>query len=269
MARLPTYYLSHGGGPWPYMKHEFGGMFDKLEHALLDIRRELDNQPRAVLVVSAHWENTEFTVSSGAAPGMVFDYFGFPDYTYRINYRAPGSPELAARVQNLLKQGDIACMSDEARGFDHGTFSLMKPLYPEENMPLVQLSLKAGYDPVLHGRVGELLAPLRDEHVLIIGSGSSFHDLGARGPSAIPPSREFDAWLQETLVNAPLSARATRLAQWTHAPSARAAHPREDHLLPLMVAAGAARDETGTCVYHEDDFMGAWSLSSFRFGATP
>jgi aromatic ring-opening dioxygenase catalytic subunit (LigB family) len=251
------------------MKHELNGIFDKLEASLLEIRRELADRPRAVLVISGHWEEVEFTVSSGAAPGMVYDYFGFPEYTYHVEYRAPGSPELAARIQGLLKVGGLACRSDEARGYDHGTFSLMKPLYPEENIPVVQLSMKAGYAPALHIRAGELLAPLRDEGVLIIGSGSSFHDLRARGASALKPSGEFDRWLQKTLVDSPPSERLQRIQTWTRAPSARAAHPREDHLLPLMVVVGAAEEERGACVYHEDAFMGSWSLSSFRLGELP
>jgi aromatic ring-opening dioxygenase catalytic subunit (LigB family) len=251
------------------MKHELNGIFDKLEASLLNIGRELDDRPRAVLMISGHWEEAEFTVSSGAAPGMVYDYFGFPEYTYHIKYRAPGSPELAARIQGLVKEGGLICLSDAARGYDHGTFSLMKPLYPEENIPVVQLSMKAGFAPALHIRAGELLAPLRDEGVLIIGSGSSFHNLRARGPSALEPSSEFDRWLQETLVDSRPAERLERLKTWTRAPSARAAHPREDHLLPLMVAVGAAEDERGACVYHEDAFMGSWSLSSFRFGEVP
>ncbi len=268
-ARLPTYYLSHGGGPWPYMKDALGGAYDRLEASLVAIRREVGEHVRAVLMVSGHWEAPAFTVSSGASPGMIYDYHGFPEHTYHIKYAAPGSPVLAASVQTLLRDGGIACESDAGRGFDHGTFSLMKVLYPEETMPVVQLSLQAGYDPALHLRAGTLLAPLRDDGVLIIGSGLSFHDLRARGPSAVQPSRAFDQWLQETLVGSPPDTRRKRLEDWTRAPSARAAHPREDHLLPLMVAVGAARGDAGHCVYHQDDFMVYWSVSSFRFGDPP
>src|SRR5262249_4013176 len=162
-----------GGGPWPYMKGEFRSVFHKLEASLNEMRRELREQPKAVLMISGHWEAPEFTVSSGDRPGMVFDYYGFPEYLYHIKYGAPGSPELAARVRAMLQAGGLDCRSDPERGFDHGTFSLMKPLYPAEDMPVVQLSMKAGLDPLTHVSAGRLLAPLRDEGVLIVGSGSS------------------------------------------------------------------------------------------------
>ena len=267
--RLPTYYLSHGGGPWPYMKRELGGRYDRLEASLLDIRQELGAAPRAVLMVSAHWEAPEFTVSSGARPGMIYDYFGFPEHTYGVVYPAPGSPALAERAGALLRAGGLACRADPDRGFDHGTFSMMQPLYPKADIPVVQLSMKADFDPETHLEAGRLLAPLRDEGVLILGSGSSYHNLRHRGPEAIEPSRRFDAWLQDTLTRAAPDERAARLAKWEQAPAARLAHPTEDHLLPLMVAVGAAGTESGAVVYHQDDFGGVWTVSSFRFGAPP
>jgi aromatic ring-opening dioxygenase catalytic subunit (LigB family) len=269
VSRLPTYYLSHGGGPWPYMKAEFGHLTERLEQSLFAIRRELGDAPRAVLMVTAHWERPGLAVSSAERPGMEYDYFGFPEHTYHIKYGAPGSPELAARVQSMLGAGRFGCAADPDRGFDHGTFSLMKPLYPDEDMPLVQLSILDSFDPETHLAVGRLLAPLRDEGVLVVGSGSSTHNLRQRSPSALTPTGRFDSWLQESLVGAAPADRLRRLTRWTEAPAAREVHPREDHLMPLMVAVGAAEDEPGVCVYHEDDFIGAWSLSSFRFGEAP
>jgi aromatic ring-opening dioxygenase catalytic subunit (LigB family) len=266
---LPTYFISHGGGPWPWMKNEMGGAFDQLEQSILDVRRELDERPRAVLMVTGHWEEHDFAISSADHPGMLYDYGGFPEYTYRIHYRAPGSPALAARVQELLSGGGIDARLDPDRGFDHGTFSVMKPLYPEENIPLVQLSIQRSYDPELHLEVGRLLAPLRREGVLIIGSGLSYHNLRMRDPRAVIPSREFDAWLQDSLVAASPEKRTDRLLQWQSAPYARTAHPREDHLIPLMVAVGAAENEPGACIYHQDDLLGYWMASSFRFGVVP
>lgn len=266
-SRLPTYFLSHGGGPWPYMKESFSHAFDRLEASLLDIRAELGDCPQAVLAISAHWEESPaFAVSAGARPPMVYDYHGFPDHTYRIEYPAPGSPQLAARIAALLQAGGLACRLDETRGFDHGTFSLMKPIYPEADAPIVQLSLHSGYDPLLHVQAGRLLAPLREEGVLIVGSGSSYHNLRRWNAGGARPARQFDDWLQETLLRVSPEERLKRLANWSGAPSARDAHPREDHLLPLMVAVGAAADEPGACVYHEDGFMGFVPLSSFRFG---
>jgi aromatic ring-opening dioxygenase catalytic subunit (LigB family) len=264
--RLPTYYLSHAGGPWPYMKEAMRRRFEKLEASLLALRSEWDDAVRGVLVISGHWETVEFAVSSAPRPGMVFDYHGFPEYLYRIKYDAPGSPELAKRVRALLQSGGFACESDPERGFDHGTFSLMKPLYPNGEMPIVQLSIRQDLDPQAHLSAGRLLAPLRDEGVVIIGSGSSFHNLGLRGPAALEPSRRFDDWLQQTLLRSSTAERRRRVATWTLAPHARIAHPREDHLIPLMVALGAAEEDPAIVVYHQSDFLGMWALSSFGFG---
>lgn len=266
-SRLPTYFVSHGGGPWPYMTGEFRSNFDQLERSLVDMRREIGDKPRAILVVSGHWEERGFTISSGVKPGMVYDYYGFPDYLYHIAYNAPGSPELATRVRHLLGAAGIGAALDPTRGYDHGTFSILKPLYPDEDVSVVQLSLDASYDPALHLAVGRALAPLRDEGVLIVGSGLSYHNLAAmRGTGGHEPSRRFDAWLQETLVDATGEARSRRLIDWERAPAARAAHPREDHLIPLMVVVGAAETEPGAVTYHQNDFFGGLTASSFRFG---
>jgi len=269
--RLPTYFLSHGGGPWPWMTGDFRRNFDKLEQSLIEMRAELGDVPKAILVVSGHWEERSFSVSSAVRPGMVYDYYGFPEYLYRISYAAPGSPELAQRVRDLLVAAGIEARLDPNRGFDHGTFSLMKPLYPEEDIPVVQLSLDSQFEPAAHLAAGRAIAPLRDEGVLIVGSGLSYHNLGAmRGSAGHEPSRRFDAWLQRTLVHARTpDERMGRLIDWERAPSARAAHPREDHLLPLMVAVGAAAGEPGAATYHQTDFAGGITASSFRFGIPP
>ena len=201
---------------------------------------------------------------------MVYDYYGFPEHLYHIKYGAPGSPALAQRVQGLLEADGMEARLDPTRGFDHGTFSVTKPLYPDEAMPIVQLSLDAGLDPALHLKVGRALASLRDEGVLIVGSGLSYHNLRAmRGTGGYEASRQFDAWLQQTLVHASPVERAARLIGWERAPHARDAHPREDHLIPLMVAVGAAWDEPGASTYHQTDFAGGLTASSFRFGNAP
>ena len=268
--RLPTYFVSHGGGPWPYMTGEFRANMAVLEQSLIEMRAELAEAPRAVLVVSGHWEEQGVAISSGEQPGMVYDYYGFPDYLYHIKYRAPGSPALARRVQELLGAQNIEARLDSTRGFDHGTFSIMKPLYPEETMQLVQVSLDARYDPEFHLAMGRALAPLRDEGVLILGSGLSFHNLRLiNSPASHEPSRQFDDWLQQTLTVCAPQERAKRLIHWERAPAARLAHPREDHLLPLMVVVGAAWNEPGVTTYHQTDFGGDWTASSFRFGAAP
>ena len=262
---LPTYFLSHGGGPWPWMLAQYKGQYDALKASLEDIPRQLGVQPKAVLVVTAHWEGREPLISSSARPPMIYDYGGFPDYTYQIQYGAPGSPQVAARVQQLLNGAGIAAQLDAQRGFDHGTFSAMQPIYPAADVPIVQLSLKQGLDPAEHLAIGRALAPLRHEGVLIIGSGLSYHNLRQFGSAGAAASQQFDAWLRATMALPP-AARTAAVLEWERAPAARAAHPREEHLLPLMVALGAAENDAAATVYHEDAFMGSLAVSSFRFG---
>jgi aromatic ring-opening dioxygenase catalytic subunit (LigB family) len=197
---------------------------------------------------------------------MVYDYGGFPVHTYQVRYDAPGAPELARRVQSLIEAAGLPARVDSQRGFDHGMFSPMALIYPQADVPVLQLSLRHGLEPAEHIALGRAIAPLRDDNVLIIGSGLSYHNLRAFGPQAREVSKAFDDWLGETVLGATGERRNQRLLQWQAAPAARIAHPREEHLIPLMVAVGAAEHEAGVCVYHEDDFMGGLSVSSFRFG---
>lgn len=266
MSRLPTYFVSHGGGPWPYLTGAWREHHRLLETSLKALAGELGGKPRAVLMVSGHWVESTFTVMSSPRPAMVYDYAGFPEHTFHVQYDAPGSPELAERVKALLEAVDITVRLDANRGFDHGCFSPMVVMYPQADVPVLQVSLKKGYDPQAHLALGRALAPLRDEGVLIVGSGLSYHNLQAFGPRARTASQAFDAWLQETLLQLSPQARVDQLLQWAHAPSARHAHPQEDHLIPLMVALGAAEGEAARCIYHEQDFFGGVTVSSFRFG---
>jgi aromatic ring-opening dioxygenase catalytic subunit (LigB family) len=266
-SRLPTYFVSHGGGPWPFMKDQYGSTYDVLEQSLADMPRQIGGKPKAVLVISGHWEEREPTLSASAQPPMIYDYGGFPAHTYQIQYPAPGSPALAERAAGLLREAGFAAALDPQRGFDHGTFSMLYPVFPDADVPVVQLSMQFGFDPLRHVEMGRALAPLRDEGVLIIGSGLSFHNLRQFGPGGRLASHAFDDWLQFTLLTLPPSERTAALLNWGSAPYARMAHPREDHLLPLMVALGAAENEEAACVYHEDEFFGNLAVSSFRFGA--
>jgi aromatic ring-opening dioxygenase catalytic subunit (LigB family) len=245
---------------------EFRKKFHVLEESLKDIPRQIAVVPSAVLVVSGHWEADEFTVMASPHPPMVYDYSGFPEHTYHVKYSAPGSPQLAQRVRTLIEAAGMPARLDPQRGFDHGTFTPLVVMYPEANVPVVELSLKSGYDPAVHLSVGRALAPLRDDEVLIVGSGLSYHNLRQFGPGARQVSKTFDDWLQEALVEATPSERETRLLAWSAAPAARQAHPREDHLIPLMVAVGAAENEKATVVYHEENLLGGVTASSFRFG---
>jgi aromatic ring-opening dioxygenase catalytic subunit (LigB family) len=262
---LPTYFISHGGGPWPWLKQEMPGL-DRLAASLQDIPKQIGVTPQAILVISGHWEERDFTVMSGAAPPMIYDYSGFPAHTYQIQYAAPGAPSVASRVQELLAQAGIQTKSDPVRGFDHGVFAPLYVAYPDANVPILELSMRSDYDPAAHLAVGRALAPLRNECVLIIGSGLSYHNLRQMNIRASVPSHQFDEWLTNVVCRSTADARNQSLMNWSQAPSARVAHPTEDHLVPLFVAVGAAEDELGERFYHDNAFFGGIAVSSFRFG---
>ncbi len=239
-------YLPHGGGPWPFVDI---GMPRSEVNAMSEYLRSLahlaSSPPRALLVITAHWEAPEVTVSTGERPGMLFDYYGFPDAAYRLSWPAPGHPSVAERARELLKGAGIESRADAERGFDHGTFVPLMVAFPEANVPTVQVSLRAGLHPAEHLAVGRALAPLRDEGVLVLGSGMSYHNLrGFRDPRARAHAEEFDEWLRAAAEAGPAS-RDDLLTNWTTAPRARDVHPREEHLLPLMVIAGAAGADRG------------------------
>jgi len=265
LARLPAIFVTHGGGPcfWMSFPEPLGPhAFDKLGQYFSHLLAGLPERPKAVLIVSAHWEEDRPTIGTAAQPGMLFDYYGFPPHTYELSYPAAGSPELAAKVKGLLEGAGIACGTDDKRGFDHGVFVPMLMIDPNAGLPITMLSLQKNLDPARHLAIGAALAPLRDEGVLIIGSGSSFHNLRTYFNGAPGEAAAFDTWLTET-VTAP-QAREQRLTDWAQAPSARACHPREEHLLPLMVTAGAARGEAGHRVFH--DLIGGKPMSGYSFG---
>lgn len=266
MKRLPVYFISHGGGPWSFMDPQSQLPYTALARELADMPKQVGETPRAILMISAHWEEPEFTVMANPNPPMLYDYFGFPDYTYQIRYPAPGDPALAARVKTLIESAGMPARLDAERGFDHGAFTPLKVMYPDANVPVVQLSLKTGLDPATHLALGRALAPLRDEGVLIVGSGLTYHNLRQFfGPRGWGPSREFDGWLRDVLLAGDPKDRAGRLAAWEAAPAAREAHPREEHLLPLMVSVGAAEFDRAEMPYHEEKFLGGLTVSNYRF----
>ncbi len=260
---MPTVFLPHGGGPWPFVDL---GIPPREREALLAYLRGLPAlAPQAMLVVSAHWEAEVPTVMTAAQPSLLFDYFGFPPAAYEIRWPAPGAPALADRVSTLLAGAGIESARDAERGFDHGTFVPLKVAFPRAGVPTVQLSLKAGLDPSEHLAIGRALAPLRDEGVLIVGSGMSYHNMSGFRGTGRSASERFDAWLQHAALLPP-NERTRALSSWTEAPAARAAHPREEHLLPLMVVAGAAGADRGRVAY-SDTFFGV-RVSAFEFGTT-
>ena len=262
---MPVVFLPHGGGPWPFV--DMGWDIkdaDTLAAYLKTVKALPKTPPKALLVISAHWEERVPTVMTSKAPPMFYDYYGFPPASYQIKWPAPGEPALAKRVQDLLGAAGFETNTDAERGFDHGTFVPLKVAYPEAEIPTVQLSLKAGLDPKEHLAIGRALAPLRDEGVFIIGSGMTFHNLRAfRDPRSQPVAETFDAWLRDA-ATAAAAERDRHLVEWAAAPAARAAHPREEHLIPLMVIAGAAGEDRGKVAYN-GTFAGL-RLSAYHYG---
>jgi aromatic ring-opening dioxygenase catalytic subunit (LigB family) len=260
---LPTLYIPHGGGPCFFMDWNPPHTWDKLAAWLGKLGESL-GRPKAVVVISGHWESDAFSATGHPHPPLIYDYYGFPEHTYRIQYPAPGAPELAREIAELLTQHGISARTDPARGFDHGVFIPFKVIYPDAAVPLVQLSLKAGLDPAAHIELGRALAPLRRQGVLIVGSGMSYHNLREFGLDPNLESDRFDAWLTDAACTPDLEARSAKLLQWKNAPGARRAHPREEHLIPLMVAAGAAGADVGLKIF-QDRILGA-AISAFGFG---
>jgi aromatic ring-opening dioxygenase catalytic subunit (LigB family) len=264
--KMPTLFIPHGAGPCFFMDWTMGpkDSWDKLASWLRGIDGSLPEPPQALLVVSAHWETPVPTVITSSHPPLLFDYSNFPPHTYELEWPAPGAPDLAKRIGALLSDAGIESATETKRGFDHGVFIPLKVAYPDAKIPTVQLSLQVGLDPAAHLAIGRALAPLRDEGVLLVGSGLSFHNMGAyKNGSGGPASKAFDAWLS-SIVQKDAAARSAELAAWTDAPSARESHPREEHLLPLMVAAGAAGADRGEVVFR-DDILGM-TVSAVRFG---
>ena len=238
----PVLYIPHGGGPLPLFAH---AGHEALVRFLRAIPAELGT-PEAILLISAHWEATVPTVTGGAQPNLLFDYYNFPTEAYQIEYPAPGHPQLAGKIQQLLGDSGVTAEIDTRRGFDHGLFVPLKLMYPEATIPCVQLSLMQGLDPAAHIRIGKALAGLRTENILTIGSGFSFHNMKAFSFSDSPVPDEkndrFDRWLQDICTHpthAP-EAREAKLVAWDQAEHARYCHPREEHLLPLHVCCGMA-----------------------------
>lgn len=246
-------YFSHGGGPLPILG-------DESHKAMLEFMRQLPSRlqrPEAILVISAHWEEDAATLLGAKTPSMFYDYGGFPDEAYEITYPAPGSPDLAERIAGLLKQHQIPTRIDPQRGFDHGLFIPLKLMYPQADIPTLQLSLLRGLDPSAHLSLGKGLRPLMKENILVIGSGFSFHNMRAfsrRGADIPDPDNDdFQNWLIDACAG-PISRseREQRLIDWEKAPFARYCHPREEHLLPLHVCVGMA-DKPAEVIF--DDYI--------------
>jgi aromatic ring-opening dioxygenase catalytic subunit (LigB family) len=265
--RQPAIFLSHGGGPCFWMSYPppIGPHgFDSLKAYLAGFLDSLPARPKAIVVISGHWEERAPTVSTAAAPPMLFDYYGFPPHTYRLSYPAPGAPDVAMQIRALMTAAEIETTTDSVRGFDHGVFVPFLIIDPEARVPVVMLSLQQNLDPAFHIAVGRAIAPLRNDGVLIVGSGNSFHNLRTWHDGQTGPSAAFDAWLCDAVAGTDAGRRNASLEQWAKAPHARDCHPREEHLLPLMVVSGAGLDDVGRRVFH--DSFGGKLASGFAFG---
>jgi aromatic ring-opening dioxygenase catalytic subunit (LigB family) len=264
-ARMPVIFVSHGGGPWPWVE----GMreaFAITEREFAKLPALLPEKPHAILVISGHWEESEFTLATSSHPPTIYDYSGFPPHTYELKYPAPGAPELATHVAHLLRAAGITAYEDPSRGFDHGVFVPLYLMYPQAEVPVLMLSMKSGYDPAAHIRLGEALAPLRDEGVLIFGSGLTYHNLRGFGRiESTPAAAAFEAFLNEAITAPDAARRNAMLEDWERAPTSRLAHPREDHLVPLFVIAGAAGKDAGRRVFA--DYAMNVTMASYVFGA--
>jgi len=244
MKQAPkSLFLSHGGGPMPLLGD---AGHQEMVSCLKQIASSL-SKPDALLVVSAHWEEEVPTITAGKSPSLIYDYYGFPEESYHLQYPCVGEPALAGEVCKLLGTAGIEASLDEARGFDHGVFVPLKIMYPDASIPCVQLSLVSNLDPSRHIGIGRALGSLSRNNVLVIGSGFSFHNLRAFFAPDTAESRElnhsFEEWLADTCCSSDYSEeeRAQTLVRWSEAYGARYCHPREEHLLPLHVCYGVAR----------------------------
>lgn len=265
-ARMPVFFIPHGAGPCFFMDWNPADTWTRMAGFLKGVAGTLPARPKAIVLVSGHWLEPGFSVTGHARPPLIYDYSGFPPHTYELTYPAPGNPELAQQVATLLSQNETEARVDGGRGFDHGMFIPLKLMFPAADIPVIQLSLRRDLDPLAHLEAGRALAALRDEGVLVVGSGMSFHNMRGYGDARYTPiSAEFDDWLTAT-VEGPPAQRNALLQHWTRAPHARDCHPPggEEHLLPLLVAAGAAADSAGHKVYSETVMQ--TTISAFRFG---
>lgn len=240
--RPKAIFISHGGGPLPLLgDNEHEQMVD----CLRDIAGSFE-RPAAILVISAHWEAEQPTVTASAAPELLYDYYGFPPESYQIRYPSPGDPALARDIGHCLEQAGLDVSMEGQRGLDHGVFVPLAIMYPEADIPCVQLSLLNSLDPAQHLQLGKALRALNRERVLIVGSGFSFHNMKAffrhDDPAAEQHNLAFEQWLGEVCGDKSLSEaeREQALLAWGEAPGARFCHPREEHLLPLHVCYGVA-----------------------------
>lgn len=258
---MPALYIPHGGGPSFFMAGERKRLYQPTEDFLRGLHAMLPAAPSAILIITAHWESAVPSFTGAPQPGLIYDYYGFPPETYALTYDAPGDPGLAQKAALLLEEAGFPAMVDAQYGWDHGVFIPLKVMYPRAEVPVVAMSLHESLDPALHCALGAALRALREEGVLILGAGMSYHNL-RDFTAAAPASFQFHAWLDKA-VDGDWQQRTERLAQWSGAPGGRASHPREEHLLPMMVASGAGSDLPGRRIWSGavgPSALGAWAF---------
>jgi len=233
-------YIPHGGGPLPLIDE---ATYGRLNAYLRGFKDSIET-PDAIVVISAHWEESIISITASPQPSMLFDYYGFPPETYQYQYPAPGEPELAGHAHELIGKAGIQSRLDHDRGFDHGVFVPLMLMYPQAEVPCIQISLSDSMDAAFHIRLGKALADLKRKNLLVLGSGFSFHNmsvfLSETNQANQEKNRLFENWLAQTCSDKALSEteREQRLSDWILAPHVRFCHPREEHLLPLQVCYG-------------------------------
>lgn len=257
--RFPALFVSHGAPTLPIEESPARDFLSGLGSAI--------GEPAAILVVSAHWENAEAAVSAAPRPETIHDFFGFPQELYRMSYPAPGAPELAERVSGLLRAGGIASSVHASRGLDHGAWVPLSLMYPDAGIPTTQLSVQPELGSAHHYLLGQALRPLRDEGVLILGSGGTTHNLsefGRHRRDASPPDwvTGFQEWLAQII-------EAGSTDDFLHyrerAPHAARNHPSEEHFLPIFAAAGAGTGDIAGRRMHRSHTFGVLAMDAYRF----
>lgn len=243
MLQKPNvFFLSHGGGPLPLLGEP---SHKEMVTCLQSVAAKI-TKPSAILMISAHFEADPIAITASATPTLIYDYYGFPEQAYQVTYPCAGEPQLAEQVQQALQSHGITAKLDTQRGFDHGMFVPLKIMYPEADIPCVQISLHPSLDPLLHIEIGKALQRVDYDNLLIIGSGFTFHNMRAFGitqsSEVNQQNQAFENWLVNTVADQTLTEqqREQQLLAWNQAPAARFNHPREEHLLPLHVCYGAA-----------------------------
>ena len=260
MSGLPSVFVSHGAPTLPLAPSPAREFLAGLGGVL--------GRPQAILCISAHWETAAPAVSTAEHPGTVHDFYGFPERLYALRYPAPGAPELARRTAALLAGAGLACTADPAQGLDHGAWVPLLLMYPAADVPTAQLSVQMPLGPAHHLALGRALAPLREEGVLVLGSGGATHnlaELSRAAPDAPPPPHvtAFEAWLAE---RAEAGDEESLVDYRRKAPAAARVHPREEHFLPFFVAFGAAGKGARGRRLHDSFSYGALSMAAFAFG---